>query len=151
MLPRRPTIGSSIPRYWQTALEVLSPPTVRIVSRYFAYLETGETEESILCILALRSFHLADRVFVLLLVISLIVVRSCLDARSNRLIQKINFNCAKREYKGLRGAITSGSQKSPTLGGQFRERSVKISRKPLPVCSVEAPNVICTLLIKNGR
>src|SRR6266566_4515551 len=64
--------------------------------------------------------------------------------------QNTSFNCANNEYKGLLGLITSGSQKSPTFGGQLRERSVKISRKPRPVCSVAAPNVSVTLLIRNG-
>src|SRR6266550_2987447 len=65
--------------------------------------------------------------------------------------QNTNFNCANSEYKGFAGLITAGSQKSPMFGGQLRDLFVKMSRKPSPVCSVDAPNVSCTLLIRNGR
>src|SRR5947207_15590232 len=65
--------------------------------------------------------------------------------------QNTNFNCANSEYKGFAGLITAGSQKSPMFGGQLRDLFVKMSRKPSPVCSVDAQNVNCPVLMRKGR
>src|SRR5437773_2715350 len=97
------------------------------------------------------SIHLINRFHVFRLPRGPIITHLLAAPSTNTCHQNTNFNCANSEYKGFAGLITAGSQKSPMFGGQLRDLFVKMSRKPSPVCSVDAPNVSCTLLIRNGR